>query len=60
MFKNFSAKNFLKDTASLIAGGTVFAAGLCVFAAPNDILTGGASGIAIILGSLLKFRWDLE
>lgn len=59
MFKNFSAKNFLKDTASLIAGGTVFAAGLCVFAAPNDILTGGASGIAIILGSLFKIPLGL-
>lgn len=46
-------KNFFKDTAALIAGGIVFAAGLCVFAAPNEILTGGASGIAVILGSLL-------
>lgn len=59
MFKNFSVKNFLKDTASLIAGGTVFAAGLCVFSAPNGILTGGASGIAIILGSLFKIPLGL-
>ena len=37
----------------------MFAAGLCVFAAPNDILTGGASGIAIILGSLFKIPLGL-
>ena len=45
-------KNFLKDTAAITAGGIVFAAGLCVFAAPAEILTGGASGIAIIFNSL--------
>lgn len=45
-------KSFLKDTLMLIAGGTLFATGLCVFAAPSKILTGGASGIAIILNSL--------
>lgn len=45
-------KNFLKDTAALVLGGIVFAAGLCIFAAPNEILSGGASGVAIILDSL--------
>ncbi len=45
-------KDFVKDTAAIIAGGAVFAAGLCIFAAPNKILTGGASGIAIIFNSL--------
>lgn len=47
-------KNFAKDTSALILGGTVFACGLCIFAAPNEILTGGAAGLAVILGSLFK------
>lgn len=45
-------KNFLKDTAVLILGGAIFAAGLCIFASPAGILTGGAGGVAIILNSL--------
>lgn len=44
-------KRFFKDTAALTAGGAVFAAGLCIFAAPSNIITGGAGGIAIILNS---------
>lgn len=43
---------FIKDTAAIIAGGAVFAAGLCVFAQPGGMLTGGASGIALVLNSL--------
>ncbi len=45
-------KNFIKDTSALVLAGAVFASGLCVFAAPNQILTGGAAGLAVILGSL--------
>ena len=39
-------KNFIKDTSALVLAGAVFASGLCVFAAPNQILTGGAAGLA--------------
>lgn len=45
-------KNFLKDTAALILGSTVFAAGLCIFAYPLNMLTGGAGGIGIIINKL--------
>ena len=45
-------KNFFKDTAALIFGSAVFAAGLCIFASPCDILTGGAGGIGIIINKL--------
>lgn len=45
-------KSFLKDTAALLLGGGIFAAGLVLFAAPCSILTGGAGGIAIIINKL--------
>ena len=45
-------KSFLKDTAALLLGGGIFAAGLVIFAAPCNILTGGAGGIAIIINKL--------
>ena len=45
-------KDFILDTFVLIVGGVAFAAGLCIFAAPAHILTGGASGLAIVANGL--------
>lgn len=45
-------KSFLKDTLSLIVGSVMFSLGLCIFALPNSLLTGGAGGIAIIVNYL--------
>ncbi len=43
---------FLKDTVYLITGSIVFSIGFCIFALPNNLLTGGAGGLAMILNSL--------
>ena len=45
-------KEFLKDTLSLVAGSALFGLGLCIFAVPNSLVTGGAGGLAIILSSI--------
>lgn len=41
----------LKDTFAIVIGAVVFSAGLCIFAAPSQMLSGGASGIATVLNS---------
>lgn len=42
-------KDFLKDTFAIIPGGVLYAAGLCIFTAPHGMLSGGASGIAVVV-----------
>ncbi len=48
--KNF-VKDILKDTVAIIVGAVFYAAGLCIFAAPSQMLSGGASGIATVVNS---------
>ncbi|MBQ8605284.1 MAG: YitT family protein [Clostridia bacterium] len=45
-------KAFLKDSLSLFCGSTLFAVGICIFALPCSLLTGGAGGLAIIINTL--------
>lgn len=45
-------KDFLKDTFAIITGSIIFASGLCIFAYPSDILTGGAGGIAMLIKAI--------
>ncbi len=47
-------KEILKDTISVVIGALLYAAGLCLFTAPFGILSGGASGISIVLNHLTK------
>ena len=42
-------KDLFTDSIAIIIGGILYAAGLCIFIAPHDMLTGGASGIGIII-----------
>ena len=42
-------KELLKDTLAIIPGGILYAAGLCIFTAPHGMLSGGASGIAVVI-----------
>ena len=42
-------KDLLTDSIAIIIGGILYAAGLCIFIAPHGMLTGGASGIAIVI-----------
>ncbi len=48
--KNF-AKNIFKDSIAVIIGALFYSAGLCIFAAPSHMLSGGATGIATVLNS---------
>lgn len=43
--------DILKDTVAIIIGAIAYAAGLCIFAAPSHMLSGGASGIATVVNS---------
>jgi len=43
--------DFLKDSIVIIIGAIAYAAGLCIFAAPSHMLSGGASGIATVINS---------
>ncbi len=45
------ATDILKDTFAIIIGAIAYAAGLCIFAAPSQMLSGGASGIATVINS---------
>ena len=47
-------KIFLKDTLAVIVGGAIFAAGLCIFVNPYGILSGGATGAAMVLAHFIK------
>lgn len=42
-------KDLLADSIVIIIGGILYAAGLCIFIAPHNMLTGGASGIGIVV-----------
>ena len=42
-------KDLLIDSIVIIIGGILYAAGLCIFVAPHGMLTGGASGIGIVV-----------
>ncbi|MCR4936015.1 MAG: YitT family protein, partial [Oscillospiraceae bacterium] len=46
-------KNFLLSELLIILGSAFFAAGFQFFMYPNDITTGGITGIAMILNHLL-------
>lgn len=46
--KKFFGEIF-KDTLAIVLGALCYAAGLCVFVQPFDMLSGGASGVAIII-----------
>lgn len=43
--------DIFKDTFAILIGAVAYAAGLCIFAAPSHMLSGGASGIATVLNS---------
>ena len=45
--------DIFKDTVAIIIGAIFYAGGLCVFAAPSHMLSGGASGIATVANSFL-------
>lgn len=47
-------KDFLKDTLAVVAGGGIFAAGLCIFASPHGILSGGATGAAMVIAHFVS------
>lgn len=42
-------RDLLSDSIAIIIGGILYAAGLCIFIAPHGMLTGGASGIGIVI-----------
>ncbi len=42
-------KDLFIDSIAIIIGGIMYAAGLCIFIAPHGMLTGGASGIGIVI-----------
>ena len=46
----------IKDTSLVIIGSLILAFGAAVFFIPNEIVSGGSSGIAIIFHAL--FQWD--
>ncbi len=43
--------DIFKDTFAIIVGAVFYAGGLCIFAAPSHMLSGGASGIATVANS---------
>ncbi len=49
-----------KNILQIILGSIIFAIGIEWFASPNKIVTGGASGAAIILTNLINFLTDIN
>ncbi len=50
-----SAKDIFLDIVICIAGSMIYAAGVNCFVSPNDISSGGVTGLAI----LINYLWDL-
>ena len=48
--------DFLKDIGTDIVGSVIFAAGVAVFTAPNEIAPGGVTGIATMLHSITNIH----
>ena len=55
VIRKSAVKIYIGDFLYTLLGGGVFAVGLCVFAVPNNILIGGASGIATLLNHFFSF-----
>ena len=50
-----AALRALKDYALIAVGSILYAAGVALFLDPNDLASGGVSGIAIIVGEFADF-----
>lgn len=53
-FKSESPKQMVKNLLWMVAGNAVLALGTAVFIIPNSLVTGGVSGIAIIVAGLFE------
>lgn len=47
-------RDLLLDMVALLIGGTLYASAICIFIQPNALVTGGFSGIAIVLNRLFS------